>query len=708
MRMKRRVVGVLSVVMLEVLVGRSGAQETNGPARLSDLVVTATRQARDVQSVAAATHRVEVASGLSGGSRTLPDLLEGTPSVMVQKTGYGQGSPFLRGFTGFRTLCLVDGIRLNNSVFRDGPNPYWNTVDPYSLEACELVMGPSSALYGSDAIGGVANAIPLDVPDYAGQPTWERTLIYRGATADRSTTGRAQVGGRLREDVGFVGGYTIKDFGDLEGGGDVGRQRHTGYEEQDFDGHLLVAPTEDSQLVIGHQTVDQDDAWRTHRTIYGIDWEGLTKGDDKVHAFDQHRDLTYTRYTLSTPDSLVDRTEVTLSRQLQTEDLVRTRKDDTGDEQGFDVETWGGALQLESGSSLGNWVYGAEYYRDSVDSYSRRNATDGSVSKVEIQGPVADDATYDTIGVYAQDTFVLGRDLLDVTPGVRYTHAAADADRVKDPLTGDATTLNDDWDDVAGSLRVLHALTEDRRHVVYASASQGFRAPNLSDLTRLDVARSGELETPSPDLDPERYLAYEIGAKSRTGRLTSQVAYYYTVIDGMIVRAPTGVMIDETMEVTKKNAGDGHVQGVEVSESLRLTDQWSVWGLACWMDGEVDAYPKSADVQERDTISRLMPLTGQLGARWQTPAGRYWCEVVGDAAEKADKLSADDKRDTQRIPPGGTPGYVVCTLRTGATLFDGLDTTLALENVMDEDYRIHGSGVNEPGRNLVFTAQYTF
>lgn len=701
--------GLLAAVVVGgVVVGLAGAQETNATSRLPDVVVTATRQEREAQSVAAATHRVEAESGLLDGGRTLPDLLEGIPSVMVQKTGYGQGSPFLRGFTGFRTLCLVDGIRLNNSVFREGPNQYWNTVDPYSLDACELVMGPSSVLYGSDAIGGVANAIPADVPDHSGQPTWERTLMYRGATADKSTTGRAQVGGRLREDVGFVGGYTIKDFGDLKGGRDVGRQRHTGYDEQDFDGRLMVAPSEDSRLVVGHQTVDQDDAWRTHRTIYGIDWEGLSRGDDKAHVFDQHRDLTYTRYTLATPDAVVDRTEVTLSRQLQTEDLVRTRKDDTGDEQGFDVETWGGALQLESGSPLGTWVYGTEYYRDGVDSYSRRMATDGSVSKVEIQGPVADDATYDTIGVYAQDTFALGRDLLDVTPGARYTHAAADADRVKDPRTGAATALKDDWDAVAGSLQVLHPLTEDRRHVVYASAAQGFRAPNLSDLTRLDTARSGELETPSPDLDPERYLAYEIGAKSRTARLTSQVAYYYTVIDGMIVRAPTGVMIDENMEVTKKNAGDGYVQGVEASETLRITDQWSLWALASWMDGEVDAYPQSADVQERDTISRLMPLTGQLGARWQTPAGRYWCEAVADAAEKADKLSADDKRDTQRIPPGGTPGYVVYTLRTGATLFDGLDTTLALENVTDEDYRIHGSGVNEPGRNLVLTAAYTF
>ena len=78
------------------------------------------------------------------------------------------------------------------------------------------------------------------------------------------------------------------------------------------------------------------------------------------------------------------------------------------------------------------------------------------------------------------------------------------------------------------------------------------------------------------------------------------------------------------------------------------------------------------------------------------------------AVKDWDKLSADDRRDTQRIPPGGTPGYTVLTLRGGVTVWKDLDLTLALENVADEDYRIHGSGVNEPGRNLVLQAEWTF
>lgn len=678
---------------------------------LPAISVTASRTPRRILEDPRTAYRIAAPGQTQGRCpRTTPDALKGIPSVMVQKTSYGQGSPYLRGFTGFRTLGLVDGIRLNNSVFRDGPNQYWNTVDPMSLEACDLVLGPGSVLYGSDAIGGMLNALTVTPPaGVDGQPAeWERHLLYRGSTAERSNTGRAEAGGPLGSGASFIGGVSAKTFGDLEGGEKVGIQKHTGYDELDFDGRVDMRPGDDQRLTLAHQTVSQDDAWRTHRTIYGVDWRGLKHGDDKVHAFDQHRDLTYLRYGIDELDGVVDGANVTLSRQDQQEDLVRVRADDTGDEQGFDVETWGGSVQLQSASPIGDWVYGGDYYHDIVDSYARRLKADGSIGKVEIQGPVADDATYDLVGVFVEDTVRLLDGGVDLIPGARYTHAGTDADRVKDPVTGSATTLNDDWDASTLSLRALVPLTDDRDHVLFTSLAQGFRAPNLSDLTRLDTARSNEIETPSPGLDPEEYWSFEVGAKSRLARLESQISYYYTWIDGMIVRAPTGQTMDGLIEVTKQNAGDGFVQGVEWIERCLLTDAWSAWVAATWMEGEAEAYPTSKSVLERDNLSRVMPPTVQIGMRLDVASGRGWVEALVDAADQADALSAEDKRDTQRIPPGGTPGYAVWSLRGGARVMDGLDLTLAMENVLDADYRIHGSGVNEPGRNVIVTADYRF
>jgi len=125
--------------------------------------------------------------------RTMPQALAGTPGASVQETGYGQGSPYLRGFTGYQTLMLIDGIRLNNSVFRAGPNQYWSTVDPFTVLRLEIVRGPSSVLYGSDAIGGTANVITR------GPWTWGEgfqhgeSLHYRFASADTSDVVRGEL-----------------------------------------------------------------------------------------------------------------------------------------------------------------------------------------------------------------------------------------------------------------------------------------------------------------------------------------------------------------------------------------------------------------------------------------------------------------------------------------------------------------------------------
>ena len=691
-------------------VGTGGADEpmTAAVAELPEVVVTALRAETARAEVPGTVHVVDRENLQTAAPRTTPDALRGLPSVMVQKTAYGQGSPYLRGFTGFRTLMLVDGIRLNNSTFRDGPNQYWNTVDPWSVARYEAVLGPASVLYGSDAVGGAVNALPLAPPEWAGEPTCERTLAARVATADESLQTRAGVRGRATERLGFAAGATWKEFNDVRGGAAVGRQRHTGYDETDFDLRADYDFDSGATLTLAHQQVAQDDAWRTHSTFYGIDWKGLKAGDDQKRSYDQDRALTYLRVANADRAGPVAAYRLTLSRQAQDERLHRVRADGRRDESGVDATTWGAALELESPSALGRWVYGVDVARDEVDSFGRRYQADGSLNKVEAQGPVADDATYDLVGLFVQNTVALFGEALEATPGVRYTYAALDADRVLDPVSGEVGSRSDDWDSVVGSLRALAPLGAERRHAVYAGLSQGFRAPNLSDLTRLDAARSTEIETPVDDLDPERFVSAELGARFDDGRHSAELAAYCTWIEDLIVRAPTGETIDDLQEVTKKNAGAGYVAGVELTLGWQVADDWHLRLSGSWMEGKVDAYPTSDPVAVRDNVSRLMPPTGQAAVRWQ-PAGRpYWLEAVVDAAEKATRLSADDERDTQRIPPGGTPGYAVLTLRGGATVLDDLLLTVALENVADEDYRIHGSGVNEPGRNLVVQAEWTF
>jgi hemoglobin/transferrin/lactoferrin receptor protein len=261
---------------------------------------------------------------------------------------------------------------------------------------------------------------------------------------------------------------------------------------------------------------------------------------------------------------------------------------------------------------------------------------------------------------------------------------------------------------VSSSARLLYSVDDEKKLKLFAGISQGFRAPNLSDLSRFDIARSGELEVPSPGLDPEEFILTEAGVRWDSETLSTSLAYFYTDITDMIVRAPTGRIIDGSAEVEKRNAGDGYVQGIEFAMNWQFTPDWSVYGTVAWQDGEVEGFPTSSPKSVEEPVSRLLPFTGLVGVRYDNPSRRWWAEANVQITDRADRLSAGDKADTQRIPPGGTPGYTLATVRGGWRATDNLTLTMAVENVFDEDYRIHGSGQNEPGVNFIFGAEMRF
>lgn len=694
-----------AVVLCIVIVGAvTGASD--GETRLPAITVVTTRGERPVTQTPCSVDILDAEDlRLRRPVRTTPEAFGDEPGVMVQKTGHAQGSPFIRGLTGYRNLFLINGVRLNNSVFRDGPNQYWNTVDHLGLSRLELVRGPFSVLYGSDAIGGTVNAITRGAADLAPESSWDRRAYYRFSSAENSHIGRIESIGRLAPNMVFTFGYSLKEFGDLEGGSDVGTQEKTGYDELDWDAGLEIFPDEYTRVSVLHQDVDIDDAWRTHKTIYGIDWEGLTVGNELRRVLDQDRELTSFQYQNRKPGGFAESVTAGISYQSQSESRDRLRTESRHDVQGFEVDTAGAFLTVESPTSLGRLMYGAEYYHDDVTSFKRSLNPDGSIRSEAIQGPVADDATYDLLGVFLQDEIALsGR--IAVFIGGRYEFAEAQADSVEDPATGSRMSVSDDWDDAVGSVRAMLWADDAKTVGMYAGASQGFRAPNLSDITRFDSARTDEIETPTTGLTAEHYVSWETGLKAKTARLNAQLAVYLTEIDGMIVRTPTGRVIDESFEVTKRNSGDGYIKGVELEAGYKLAGGFSLFGAGTWMYGEVETYPTADAVSVKEPVDRLMPPTGQLGLRWDS--GIFWAQGTCTSAARADELSTRDEADTSRIPEGGTPGYTVFDVRLGCECSNNMALSLGIGNIFDEDYRIHGSGLNEPGRNLTLAADWRF
>lgn len=642
--------------------------------------------------------------------RTFAGILEGTPGVMVQKTAYGQDSPYIRGFTGFRTLLMVDDIRINNSVFRSGPNQYWSLVDPLSLERILVLKGPYAVEYGSDAVGGVVraftpgrslNGVPSEV---------SRGASFRISSAESSLSGRLET---RRDDPqqSLLAGVSYRDFGDLEAGSGTGEQASTGYRDAGFDLKWL-RDWGPGTLTLCAQGFRQFDVPRTHSTVNGIRWRETVPGSYLKRELDQERSLVYLRYGGKADHPCMDSLQWTLSWQQMNEAEEQVRATGSFDDRSFAVDTVAMQLRATAWSDRDLQVhYGMEWYRDFVDTSRVQGNTITGEERIRIQGPVADDATYDLAGAYAKAYWRLSPHV-GLTFGARLTHARAGADRFEDPLTGQVTTYRGDWDDVSTSLRV--SCRPKRGLRLFAGVSEGFRAPNLSDLTRLDIARSGELEIPSTDIGPESFLTAEAGVSLERGPLLLNFSVYRTEMSGLIVRTPTGRILsigeEEWYEVSKRNSGDGWVHGIEVSASWRLGEDWLLTGNFTWMDSELERFSDTSSdpLRIKEPLSRMMPSTGHLALRY-APSNQDWSlEGRLQVVRSQDDLAEADRGDTQRIPPGGTPGYARLDLFLNRQLTPQLRLGLGVENVTDRDYRVHGSGVNGPGRNFIASGSWRF
>lgn len=721
-RLRRSLAAASSLFATTALVAQSGVELAPPPAgprpqepTRHRVLVTASGFVEDELDTPYTFQQLDQRDLTDRGYRTLPEALAQVPGVMVQKTAHGHGSPYIRGFTGRQNLILIDGIRFNNSAFRGGPVQYWNTIDSFTIDHLDVVKSQGSVLFGSDAIGGTVNLVTKSSAfrDYEpGAGFHHGAALYRYDTNGGSHTGRLETEVGEGGSFGLFVGVTYRDFGDIRDRV-LGRMENTGYDEFDYDLRLDVAVGADTTLMVAHQRVTQDDVWRTHNTIFFESWQGTSLASpDLARIYDQDRDLSYVRLSGTNGNGVVDDYRLTFSYQNSTEDFERTRLRSGNTQMQLDrttVATFGAALALESEIGAGRVVYGLDYYRDDVDSRTHVRTFDPSgalLSDVKgVQGPLGDDAFYDLAGAYVQGRLPAGDDW-EFTAGARYTYAAARIGRLDDGA-GMPTSADRDWDDLTLNLRANVRLTDEWH--LYGGASQAFRAPNIDDLSSLKSSRTGVISTGSLDIDPEHYLTYELGTRYLTGEVGVQAAAFYTDISDLITSRPIGTD-PNTNEVitTTTNGADGFLWGGEVEADWWLAREWRASGFVAYVDGEADTFPTASLTSVREPISRLMPLTGSAALRWTGPQNGLWIEGRVIAADGAGRLSSGDRADTSRFPPAGTPSYVVANLSSGCQVSEHVELTLTLENLTDTSYRVHGSGVNQPGFNAIVGGRVTW
>lgn len=690
---------------------------TSFPAHAQDflldpLIVTASRTEQTLSETPYSSSLIDQETLRENAIRTVPDALALTPGVLVQKTAHGHGSPFIRGFTGRQNLLLIDGIRLNNSTLRSGPVQYWNTVDALSIDHLELIRSQGSVAYGSDAVGGTLNLFSKS-SDFHSKP--EGAAYTNGSTSyEFRSNGQGSHIGRLELESGIGGkfgvwlGLSAKDFGDIEDSS-VGRMHGTGYPEEALDFRLDAALTPDSTLTFAHQSFNQDNISRWHRTLANPGWEhgnhSAAPGSWTANTYDQERSLTYLRYAGENPESsaAIDHWSATLSYQTATDSEFQNRNPASNSirHSNIDLQTIGFDLTLESSIGHGSLVYGLDYYHDSVDSSGSRNNSAGTAYRELL--PIADDSDYDLFGIFAQYTWK-PIEPLEITTGLRHTRASATLGRFYDPSGNLQTDESADWDSTVGSLRANYEINPDWN--LYGGLSQAFRAPNLDDLSGNLTAKAGSTSLGSTDVDPEKFLTAEIGVRHMDERVSFSFGLFHTWIDDLISTVP---VTDGSSTTITTNAASGYIYGVELDAAWRFHPQWTLSGFAAWQEGRNEIPEFLGGPANEKPMTRQLPLTGSLSLRWSHPSDKFWVESRLTAAASEDRITARDQAaDNQRIPTNGTPGYLVAEIHAGWRVNENLALSCCIENLTDQDYRHHGSGQNEPGWNGIIAAKLSW
>jgi hemoglobin/transferrin/lactoferrin receptor protein len=763
---------------------------------VQQIVVTATRgTGEDAASVPQAATLLERSALEARPYTIVTQALKEEVGVLAQQTTASQGSPILRGFTGQRNVYLVDGVRYNTAAWRDGPSQYLAWLPAADIDHIEIVRGPASAQYGSDALGGTVGVFSPAIT-WRGPSSAHGTF---GATVGSANAMRTSdvAAGVLRGGISLRASASLGAVSDLRAGGAVDshsavtrflgiasshagdKLENTGYSMLGFSGSARLPIGAGRSMELSYRRGEQNDAHRYDNEIGGI-------GRYRSEFGPQQLDFGFARFE-SAQQAVFDELSATVSVNRQGDGrLEQARPGQRIDQQVNTTTAMGYSVQgTRSFTPRFRTLVGGEFYDESIAGSRTFLENDGSV--VRARPDIPDGTHYSTVGVFVQQSADLIANRLSVRGGLRYGHFRFTSER--------DTALGVPQQDIPVSDTTFNAggaFTATPNLTFTMSVSRGFRAANAFDFGAIGLSggagfeispqRAVELQgirgstdgaTASStgqvvgDLNPERLMAYEAGARWHSGRvnlsLTAFNLDFHDAIErrtlvfpssivGLDLSGYTVIRQDEVGRayvagetrpiVTRVNVTRSRIHGYEGEANLRVSSWMRARGWASMSRG--------TELETNLPRRRMPPGLGGASLTWQPSGARWWVEGTMLAATRQNRLSDADIGDARigasRTPAsiasffngtavdrglvrggvlvatgetltqvqarvlGGsallamfteTPGFVVFGVRGGMRIGSHLDLTVIGENLADRNYRLHGSGVDEPGVNLI-------
>ena len=668
--------------------------------------------------------------------QTSADLLQNSGQIYIQKSQLGGGSPIIRGFATNRLLITVDGVRMNTAIFRGGNVQNVISIDPLAVENTEVIMGPGSVIYGSDAVGGVMNFYTLEPHFTHSSSTQASGRAYaRYATANNEKTTHADVT-LAGQRWALVSSLSYSDFDDLRMGShgpseylrgeyavrqdntdqivensNPKVQKPTGYNQVSLLEKFRFQPNYNWDLrasFIYSTTSDYPRYDRLYRKRDGVlraaQWyygpQQWLMGNLQAHYkgttswFDEARVVTAYQFFK----------ESRHNRDYQDHWLYNNEEK---------VNAWSVNADFKKNLGAHSLYYGLEYVNNQVASRgSEENVGSGEERLGMPRYP--DGASWESLAAYANLQWTLSPTVL-VQTGARYnliSLAASFDDSLYDYPFEDADIRTGAFTGSAGLVWKQHPYLNWRLNF-----STAFRAPNVDDVGKIFDSAPGMVVVPNPSLKPEYAYNGELGIQLNIeDALVIDLAGYYTYLEDALVRRDFSIngreYIDYQGERSRvqaiQNAAHARVYGLEAGAQVKLSNHLKLTSQISLTEGE-----EELDNGNTAPLRHAAPLFGNIHLIWTS--GKLTLDLSGEYNGKIsyDKLapSEQDKAYLYAIDANGnpySPQWYTVNLHSNYQLTDSWLISMALENITDQRYRTYSSGIAAAGRNFIIAFQYQF
>jgi hemoglobin/transferrin/lactoferrin receptor protein len=718
---------------------------------LDEVVISANRIPEQRRTVAQQLHVINTESIRNINAQTSADLLQNTGVVAMQRSQQGGGSPIIRGFEASRVLLVIDGVRMNNLIYRGGHLQNAITIDNNMLERVEVLFGPSSTVYGSDALGGVVHFYTRDPKLSANGKLASGHAFVRYGAVNEEKTGHVDVNLSGKR-VASLTSFTFSDFGDLRMGertnnawgeqfgvrtqyarraadnqsdalvdnNDPFVQVNSGYKQWDVLQKFLFQPNDQISHTLNFQYSTSTDIPRYDRlTDPGSGGTGLRFAE--WYYGPQERLMASYKLQINDVGSFADKIITTISYQAIEESRHDRRfndgtvpNNDRRNDRTEQVDVWGVTVNFAKVFGSNNLRYGFDGQFNSLKSTaSRTNVATGEVTPQNTRYPDGDN-TMNVMALYATHTLQFSGQLV-LTDGIRVGISSLNAtfiDRSFFDFPFNEIKQNPTF--ASGNVGLIYTPTSWKFSLM---GNTGYRVPNIDDLAKVfDTATGsattvGTLVVPNPDLKPEKTINGDISVtKFFSDKVRVEGTVFATSIFDAIVTLPATFGGQSTITydgfpanvVSSQNAQKAYIYGYSTIVKASVTDNLSFTASYNYTKGRVKSEPTETP------LDHIAPAFGRIGVQYAT--AKFSSELFSNfnGWKRLDNYSSSGEDNLQYATSKGMPSWYTINLRASCQLNSTFTMQVGADNLLDLQYRQFASGINSPGRNVFATVRVSF